>query len=267
MIGKLTYLRWKETWRGPIWQKNLIVNIILGISLVYLLCNFLFIGFFLDDLLIQMVPNVSPMDTVNRYLIYYFGFDLVFRFFLQNMPLVSVQPLLHLPIRKNRLVIYLLNKTLPHYTNLVSLAIIVPFALEWEDYAPASEAIVWLVMLLAWIITSNFFSTGLKHQLGEKNNTPIILGLLFLSFLVVDILGLLNLSVYAQSTFGTIVNYPVLLLLPISLAAGTYLWCFRLFRNALTLDHMGQRVQQASAESSQMQALKKWGTWGDWYWN
>jgi len=231
--------------------------------MVYMMANLLLVGFFLDDMLIKVVPNTSPMAVVNRYLIYYFGIDLILRFYFQNMPLISVQPLLHLPIRKNRLVTYLLNKTLPHPNNLAPLFIIIPFALEWEDYAPASESIIWLVMMLALTLTSNFFSIGLKKQMGAKNKTAAILGAAFLLSLILDYFGLFDLSVYSEIIFSAVIDNPLLLAVPILIAIGAYSWCFRLFRQALSLDHMEIKSQKASAESNQIQAIRRLGTWGE----
>jgi hypothetical protein len=94
---------WKEKLRSPFWQKNIFINILLGFIGIYLALNILMLGFFADKIVAEIFPNQDVLAAFNRLLFYYFGFDIVIRFFLQQLPVMSIQPYLALPVKKSTL--------------------------------------------------------------------------------------------------------------------------------------------------------------------
>ena len=119
VILQLIGMQWKEARRSPLWNKNLIINIVLAVSFLYLIGMFVLLGVFLDDILIKI--SVEGIDyrtykesfvlrRLNQYLLYYFFMDLILRYFIQKLPALSVQPLLHLPISKSKLVHFMLGQ-------------------------------------------------------------------------------------------------------------------------------------------------------------
>ncbi|MDR0815212.1 MAG: DUF5687 family protein, partial [Bacteroidales bacterium] len=88
-MNTLRYLishQWKATRRAPMWQQNLVVNILLGLAMLYMALSFLALGFFADTALRHIFPDRAPVDIFNTALLYYFGMEILFRLFMQSLP-------------------------------------------------------------------------------------------------------------------------------------------------------------------------------------
>ena len=81
-------------------RKSIAVNIILGFFIVYFLLSFLVLGFFIDELLRHAYPGQDLIAVFNGFLLFYLLLDLFMRFMLQDLPVLAIQPYLHLPIKK-----------------------------------------------------------------------------------------------------------------------------------------------------------------------
>src|SRR5574344_2098223 len=100
---KLLTHQWKEKIRSPFWQKNILLNIVLGILGLYLLLNLVAISLFADKILLEIFKDCDVIESFTRLLFYYFLFDLIARFLFQQLPTLSIQPYLTLPIKKSTL--------------------------------------------------------------------------------------------------------------------------------------------------------------------
>lgn len=121
MLGNFLILQWKQARRSPVFQKSLVVNIILGLLILYFASIFLTLGFYTDKILLKVFPDQSPVDTLNGFLLFYFLFDLLLRFMLQDLPVMAVQPYLHLPINRSKLIHFMLMRSVPSVFNLLML--------------------------------------------------------------------------------------------------------------------------------------------------
>ena len=70
MVKEFVKLRVRETTRSSAWDKNLIINIVFTLFMLYMVIIFLFIGFTLDRLLMNAAPGSDPVDLFNRVLLY-----------------------------------------------------------------------------------------------------------------------------------------------------------------------------------------------------
>ncbi|HRA73232.1 MAG TPA: DUF5687 family protein, partial [Flavobacterium sp.] len=95
MILKFLYLEWKSFIRSASFGTNLALKIILGFVAVLYTFMFLMAGVGAFYALQQM--HLDPLQTVNKYLIYYFLLDLGIRLLLQKIPVMNIRPLLALP--------------------------------------------------------------------------------------------------------------------------------------------------------------------------
>jgi len=60
---------------------------------LYFSALFLFLGVALFPILKDAFPGQDPLAIVNRYALAYLIFELVFRFMLQNLPVLDIKPL------------------------------------------------------------------------------------------------------------------------------------------------------------------------------
>src|SRR5215510_12500142 len=101
MIIEFIKLRIRETARSSAWSKNMIVNVIMGLSMLYMMGVFVLSGFFLDRLLMKSFPDNDPVTLFNGALLYYFGLELLIRFLMQQTPAMSISSFLHLPVKRS----------------------------------------------------------------------------------------------------------------------------------------------------------------------
>ena len=94
-----------------------------------MLLNFFFLGLFLDELLAELYPGKDPVTLVNGFILFYLLIDLLVRLILQAVPGLSIQPYLHLNVKKASLANYLLLKSLGSVFNFIPFAIILPFSI------------------------------------------------------------------------------------------------------------------------------------------
>src|SRR5690606_39547633 len=71
----------------------------------------------------------DPFVIVNSYLFFWFLTDLVMRFFFQKLPVMSVKPLLTLPIKRGQGVHYVLGKSVFSFFNFLPLFAVIPFGI------------------------------------------------------------------------------------------------------------------------------------------
>ena len=88
--------------RSPMLQKNVAINIFLGITVFILFAFFLLMGIAMHKALEDIYPSEDPIEVFNGALFSYFLFDLVLRFFMQDMPTLAIKPYLPLPITRKK---------------------------------------------------------------------------------------------------------------------------------------------------------------------
>ena len=202
--------------RSPFWERSLIVNILLALLALYLLLNFLAIGYFLDVILAESFSGQDIIAVANGFLLYTLLGGLFARFMVQNFPMLDMQPYLLLPIKRNRLYHFLLLRSVFNLVNLMPLVVALPFALKvvYHRLGTASGT-VWLATILALSLANHFLAFYLKRQFNLR---PLaIVGLLVLlgGLVTLDVQGVVSFSAAFGQGVTMIVEQPALLVLPI----------------------------------------------------
>ena len=109
MIKHFLNLEWKQYFRSSYWQKNIALNILLVFFALYLMVIFVAGGVGLYFGLEEIYPDRDKLAIVSRYMFYWFLGDLLLRFFMQKLPVMSVKPLLTLPIKRSTIVNFVLS--------------------------------------------------------------------------------------------------------------------------------------------------------------
>ena len=228
MILEFIKLRLRETTRSSVWNKNLIVNIIFGLLMLYLMVCFLLIGFLLDRILMEAFPGSDPVELFNRVLLYYFGLELLVRFFMQSTPAMSITPFMHLPVKRSFLMRFLLARSIVSPLNYISFLIFLPFAVRAVSaiYSGAA-ACWWLLALFLTVIFAIYINVYIKRQMVVKPVVSLCCGLAFAALIVSDITGIFSLSKLSSAMFGAVLQQPLWILIPVALVAGAYLLNYR----------------------------------------
>lgn len=256
MFKKFLYLEGKAFVRSASFGINLALKIILGIVAFMYAIIFLFAGvglfYGLKD------ANLDPLLEVNKYLIYYLIFDLLFRLFLQKIPVLNIRPLLTLPIKKATIVNFSLGKTMLSFFNLVHAFFFVPFSIVLlvEGYNPLN-VILWHVAIMSLIYVNNF----LNILLNNKDYLFVIFVVIFGALGVLHYYDYFNITDYTVGFFQGLITTNYLFLIPVILIITLYAITFNFFKKNLHLD-TGLSSKHDIAKTEQFTWLDQFGNIG-----
>ena len=177
MIAKFLSLEWKQFFRSASFGKSVGLKILMGFFAVYLLVSFIVLGggsyFFLKDIF----PDKDPFVLVNQFMIFVIIIDLIFRYMMQKIPVMDIKPMLLLPIKKSKLVNFVLSKSMFSFFNLSSLTLYVPFAivLIMNGYNVIG-VVAWTFFFFMLALCLNFI-----NFLINKNNIALGILVVFLA--------------------------------------------------------------------------------------
>lgn len=249
MIKRFLNLEWKSFFRSASFGKSLGIKIVMGFMSLYFMAMFLGMGLVMYPALIKLYPEQDPLIVLNGFLFYWILGDLVLRFFFQKLPVMSVKPLLTLPIKRAQVVNYVLGKSAFSFFNFLPLFAIVPFGITliFNDY-PMDMVLVWMLALVLVTLIINFLNFIIESFSAETELSflPIILftgGLFALNYF--DVISFTDL---VGSGFNAIYQSPIFVLIPILILIGLYLFNFKLLHKNLFLDSgLKAKVQEVNA--------------------
>jgi len=234
-----------EAARSSIWQKKLIINIVLGLVMLYLMASFLMLGFMLDRVISEIVPGSNPVEALNGILLYYVGFEILIRFFMQHTPAMNMTPFMHLPVRRSFLMHFLLIRGTVSLTNYLAFFIFVPFAIK--NIAPVySGAAVcsWLLALFMLATFANYAVVYIKRQMVVKFHISLVCGLVYAALFALDYFHIFSLSALSSTLFEALLLHPLYVLVPIVLAASVYLLNYRFLMAHIYPEEINRTVRK-----------------------
>ncbi|MFY0591710.1 DUF5687 family protein [Roseivirga sp.] len=215
MIQALLSHSWKEQFRSAVWAKNLVANIFLGFAALMITIYALLLGIFLNEIVEAILPDKDPLTIINSVIIYYAAFEFFIRFFLQNVPVLSIQPYLHLPIKKAKMINFMLRKSLLSPFNILSVLFFAPFAIRIINSSNGTaQAIGWLFFIVGLAFMLHYAIILFKKKLSDHPN------LIFYAFIVLagigalDYYGIVSLSTISSNMMNMIMETPYLAAIP-----------------------------------------------------
>lgn len=216
-------LGFKNYFRSPVWGKSLAANIILSLLALMMLFYVLLGGIFLPELVQKMAPNSAPQKVISGIVLYYFGIEFMLRFFLQNTPVLFIQPFLHLPLKKGKIIHFMLRKSLFSAFNLLALFLLAPFiVIHLIPDLGVTPSVGWLLGIIGLVILNHYLGIYVKKKLSESpNSILIIIGsiLVLVGLEYFDIIKFSDVSVVMIDQF---MLRPYLSIIPFLLAFFTY---------------------------------------------
>ena len=244
MISHFLNLEWKQYFRSAHWQKGIALKIIMGFFVLYFLIVFLAIGVGGYFLLRKKFPDSDPLQIVNSYLLFAVLGDLIFRYLMQKLPIMNIKPLLILPIKKSKLVHYVLGKSAFSIFNILGLFIYIPFSfvLIKEGYNTAG-VLGWLLTMILIIQSSNF----LNFLINKNNKALIVIAGTLVTLIGLQNFGLVDVVGFGGQIFDGIYANPIYSLLGIILLASLYQLNYEQLSNQVYLDEaVATKVQEAN---------------------
>jgi hypothetical protein len=254
----------KAFWRSKNAGKNLAVQIVMAIMILYLLACVGFAGFFLDKVLEKTLPKDPIIYSFCGLILIYFMWELFARMQLQELPTLRVQPYLQLPIKRNTLVQYLSVTALFSVFNFWPIALFFPFV--FKVIGPQSGALAalgFIVSILAITVFSNYLALYIKRKANLNGwvffITTGVLALISLADFTWHVISIRDIS---YVFFGHLLDQPSLMLLPVILAGVMYYINFSYLKQNLYLEELSTKKEKYKA-STDYPILNYFGTTGD----
>lgn len=256
MILKFLYLEWKAFTRSASFGTNLALKIILGFVAVLYTFMFLMAGVGAFYALKQM--HLDPLQTVNKYLIYYFLMDLGIRLLLQKIPVMNIRPLLALPFTRPTIVHFSIGKTLLSFFNFLHVFSFLPFSIVLlvEGYDVLS-VILWHLAMAALVYSNNF----LNIILTNKDNVFTVFLVIVLILAGLQYYHFFTITDYTFGFFDGLFHTQWMFLLPVLVLIGLYYYTYNYLKTNLYLD-AGLSTKHEIAKTEDLTWLNQFGTLG-----
>ncbi|WP_438977724.1 DUF5687 family protein [Polaribacter sp.] len=245
MISHFLKLEWKQYFRSAHWQKGIAIKVIMVFFALYFIVSFLAVGVGGYYLLKKEFPDQDPLQMVNAYLLYAFLGDLVVRYLMQKLPVMNIKPFLILPIKKSKLVHYVLGKSSFSAFNIFGLFFYVPFSIVLinEGYT-TSGVLGWLFFIILLTQANNF----LNFLINKNNKAFAIIASLLALCIGLQKFDVFDITVYGGQLFDAIYASPIYALLGVLLVVVLYNLNYKQLRNQVYLDEaVSQKVVEAKS--------------------
>ncbi|WCO01624.1 DUF5687 family protein [Psychroserpens ponticola] len=255
MIKRFISLEWKSFFRSASFKMNLALKIVMLLGAFMMIMYFLGLGvgaFYI----IEKYLETDPLEVVNRFLIFYIIVDLLIRYFLQNMPIINIKPLLYLPLKKSKVINFALNKTVISFFNSVHAFFFIPFSIVLiiEGY-PLINVLGWHLAILGLIFCNNFINVFVNNKdvvfYGILGSVIVLFGLTYYE--------IFDITTYTAPIFQAFYNHPYLAIITIVLAIVLYKIAFNYFRKHFYLD-AGLAKKSVTAQTEDLTWLNRFGS-------
>ena len=259
MIKHFLNLEWKSFLRSASFGKSIAIKILMGFLALYFLAIFLGLGLILYPALTKTFPERNPLEIVNEFLFYWILGDLLFRFFFQKLPVMSVKSLLVLPVKRKQVVNFVLGKSVLSFFNFLPLFAIVPFGvtLMVKGY-PVSSVLMWMLALVIVTLIINFLNFIIESLSAETELSFLPILVFSGSLFALNFFNIISFNNIIANGFNAIYNTHFLILIPILILMGLYLFNFKILRQKLFLDS-GLKKEVKEVEVANLNWTKNFG--------
>jgi hypothetical protein len=181
------------------------------------------------------------------------------RFFLQKLPVMSVKPLLTLPIKRSTVVNYVLGKSALNFFNFLPLFAIIPFSimLMADGYA-SSMILTWMFTMIILVLIINFLNFIIEAFSAETELSFLPLIAVVGALYGLDYFNILPIKSAIGDALMAIANNPVLILIPLGFLAFCYWYNFKILKQKLFLDS-GLKSKVTEVKAADLSWTKRFG--------
>lgn len=263
MVSTFLSHGWKKFTRSAAFGKEAAASIFLGIMAVMMVGYTLALGFGLNYLITEGLQQPDSFRFLNMLLLYYFVVEFVMRYMIQNVPVLDIQPYLHLPIKRSRIMHFLLIKSLAHVLNFTVLLLFTPFAITvvaWKF--GATGALSWLFSIWALSLSLHYIVILFKKKLDDSVWGVLSIVLVFSGLAAADYYEWFRLSDVSAALFAAAANQSLVLLLTLAALGSLYFLNFQYFLQGIYPDE--KLTQAGTRKTQEFSFLKGFGVTGDW---
>lgn len=261
MVKHFLRLEWKSFVRSASFGQSLGLRILLIFVGLYFSAAFFALGLGLYSLLKEIVPEKDPLQVVNHFLLLWLVFQLIPRFFLQSLPVMNIKPLMTLPVKKSRVVNYVLGKSLLSFYNLLSVLIFIPFAVfnVYKGAHSTLEMFAWGISIICLNLCANYANFLIRKKFAENLKGLVPFVAIVVVLVVLDYFEAFQITEWFGRALDLITELPYLALLPLLALIGLYLWNKYDLEKNFYLD-AGLKGKKQVATTQNFEWTKKFGS-------
>ena len=254
MFLRLLHLQWKSYLRSAAFTSGVITSVFYLFGMLYFIGIFTFLGNKSFEILDEEV-GVEPLTFVNQYMIYGTSFWVVWRYFIQKMPVLNIKALLILPIKGNSIVHYALGRTVFSFFNVSNAFFFIPFSIALVDNGyPFSQVLSWHLAIVAIVFCTNY----LNILINDRNDVFYGVALILVLFAVFQRYNIFDITTYTGPIFDSFYNDPIYALIPWLMLLLLYRSTFTHFKLRMYLD-AGLQVVKKDAQEIRLGWLNRFG--------
>ena len=245
MIKQFISLEWKQFFRASYFQKGVAIKILLILGALYFGGIAILLGGGMFFIFKKTIPDIDPIVSVNNFIVYWMLFELIIRFFMQQLPVMNIKPLMIVPIKRSTIIHYLLGKTTISFFNFISLFLFLPFSIVLliQGY-PVVNVVFWFFSLMCITLVLNF----LNFLINKSNAVFYILAPLFAVLIGLEYYEIFKISEPIGFVFNALYNNPFLAVVPILVLIGIYYVNFKFIRKGFYLDDtVSKKIKEVNA--------------------
>lgn len=248
MVSDFIRLEWKQFIRSSYWQKSIALNIFLVFIALYFIAVFLGLGLGLYPILKDQFPDKDPFKLVNQFLFFWFLADLLMRFFFQKLPVMSIKPLLTLPLKKSSIVHYVLGKSVISFFNFLPLFAVIPFGvvLITKDYT-ISTVINWMIFMVIATQIINFLNFIIENKSAQTELSMLPILVLVGGLYLLNYLEWISFDQFIFKAVTWTISDSLFLVIPLLILGLCYFVNFKMLLSQLYID---QSLQSKRTEVS-----------------
>ena len=254
--------QWHSFWRARNANKSLVLQIVLGIFYLLIFLEIAGLGIFLPLIIKESLPGKDPVVLFSSYIIYYFLVGLLFRFQLQELPSLSIQPYLTQNIKRSSMLRFLNVRSLIHVINILPLFVFIPFSVvEILPVYGTVATLCFLISMFALVFNNHFLNMYIKRKSISSSWWFFSIVIVMAILKAFDYFKILSFETTSSNLFIGLLHLPWLCVIPLAMAVIT----FRLNNNYL-LSHLyiEELVSQRKMKVSTNYAfLDKYGDVGE----
>lgn len=257
MLQRFIKLEFKSFFRSSALAANIVMKIFQIIGILYMLAMFVFIAFGAYYVTKKQL-HTDPLPFISRFMVYWLTFDLLVRYFFQQMPTQNIKPFLTMNIRKSTLVNYLIAKTIGSFFTWGNLFIYIPFlGILLSNGHSVNGSIAWVFALILFGLCNNFLNILLN---GKDWVVWLIAGVVAIAG-GLDYYGIISISHLSGKMMMLFYHHWWLIVVPILLLVTGFAITKQFIKKNFYLDR-GLEMKKEVARTENIRFLDKYGVLG-----
>lgn len=264
MYGSLINQKWKRSFRSSFFSQGIGVKLLLGFLVLYFGGAFLALGLFLPEIMGNAFPDEALLSPVfASFFLYYLLMDLCLRFFLQELSVLSIQHYLILPIKKGKIIHFLLQGSVFSFFNIIPLLFLVPFAVKTVSVEYGSlEAAFWFLSFYLLCISNHYLAIYVKRVLAVNQKIFLVFTAVVLGLFLGDAFEVFSLREVSKFLFANFASILSLVIIPIGILLAFYFLNFKFLIHHTQLDLWNTKKENSAINTERFSFIESKGSVG-----